>query len=404
MATDVSGTIHIIAEVMGEANSPVTGTGSRTSAKEKRDRKATTIGVLGMEIELKTIIKYLTVGGIIANSKIIGTSVSFIFRMLGILTDVFFAGPLKILLPALKDLFGAFTVMAQLIDGETTWADVWSNLKAHWAEEWTEGGVSGLIKEAFADIAGLFFLTAFFLTWVLGPGAGVWIFKNVFALTGAQFAVNTLGYALGLKKVKLSSARKGTKAARAGRWLRQGALNAGRMVLNLFPKGALVMKFLLVLAALGGAAILAASDFVEELANGGWKQIAFEGINLVSFGTWQKMSDALGLDAMKGNLLAIILPLFTLISPITALAIGFSILTILLGVDPNEAFRNVFSVISGAIERAKKWLADLWRMVQDSGMGAAWDAAGDVVKPKSYKVSNPLSTWFRKNLWSWSRP
>jgi hypothetical protein len=176
------------------------------------------------------------------------------------------------------------------------------------------------------------------------------------------------------------------------------------MVLNLFPKGALVMKFLLVLAALGGAAILAASDFVEELANGGWKQIAFEGINLVSFGTWQKMSTALGLDAMKGSLLEIILPLLTLISPVTALAVGFSILTILLGVDPNEAFRNVFSVISGAIERAKKWLADLWRMVQDSGMGAAWDAAGDILSPSSSNLSNVVSSWLRKNMWSWSRP
>ena len=392
MATDVSGTIHIIAEVMGDANSPVTGTGSRTSAKEKRDRKATTIGVLGMEIELKTIIKYLAIGGIIANSKIIGTSVSFIFRMIGVISDLMFGPLVRIMLPALKDLFQVFTVMSQLLDGETTWSDVWQGLKVQWALEWSKGGVSGLIKKAFADLVPMLFLGTFFASWVLGPGAGVFIFKHIFALTGAQFAVNYLGYALGLKKVKLSSVRKGNKAARAGRWLRQGFLNAGRMVLSFLPRTAIMSKLFHYLAAIGGIVILDALDFIKELSNGGWKQIVFEGLNLVSFGTWQQMSDALGLDMMKpDNPVEIILSLLILTSPIGALILGDMILGHIIGKRPSEIWATF---IDGMVRKVLDAIQDardsLFMSLKDG-----YELAESVFDPRSYIAGNPLSNWFR---------
>ena len=385
MATDVSGTIHIIAEVMGEANSPVTGTGSRISAKEKRDRKATTISVLGFDVELKQIVKYLAIGGIIANSKIVNTSLSFVFYMLGVITDHLFIPLVGIMLPALDNLSKIFSVMAQLIHGELSWAAVWSDVKAYWQKQWTDVGFTGIVKEVFTDLTQMAVLATFFASWVLGPAAGLWILSNIFALTGAQFAVDTLGYALGLKKVKLSSVRKGTKAARLGRKIKQGTLAVGNMITNFFPKSAIIKKAALLAAVLFTAA-LGIWQNSSELEDGGWKEVAYGGINAASFGTWQKLADVLGFDSKSGGSILLLLSFITVLAPISVLVVADMIIGQLLGERPSTIFNKLVNVVKESIQKG-------WTAVVD-----AYNSIPDVTIINSgTNITNPVSeylNWF----------
>ena len=90
MATDVSGTIHIIAEVMGDAGSPIAGTGASAKTSDKAKQEKLKVSVFGMDFDVKQIIKYLTIGGLIANSRTLTSIFTALSYFIGVIGDVFF--------------------------------------------------------------------------------------------------------------------------------------------------------------------------------------------------------------------------------------------------------------------------------------------------------------------------
>ena len=89
MPTDVSGTISIIAEVIGNTNSPVAGTGSVVPSEDKKKNDANSKGILDMAVSVRKMIKLAGIGGILSQSKILSTSLGTIVRLFGTLVDIF---------------------------------------------------------------------------------------------------------------------------------------------------------------------------------------------------------------------------------------------------------------------------------------------------------------------------
>ena len=64
MATNVDGTIHIIAEVMGDAASTLSGTGSHTGYYKSTKKLGFTI--FGMAMDIKGILKLVGLAGLLS--------------------------------------------------------------------------------------------------------------------------------------------------------------------------------------------------------------------------------------------------------------------------------------------------------------------------------------------------
>ena len=252
MATDVSGTIHIIAEVMGDAGSPIAGTGASAKASDKRKQDKLKVTVFGMAFDVKQIIKYLTVGGLIANSKTLNNIYSSLFYFLGVIADVFFRPIVPLLVWTLEKMFKFLTYLAQLTTGVKSFSDVWGDWTRFWINQWNEVGFLGIIKNMFKLTAGMAIFATLIGGLVAGPAGAYFILSSILTWSGGKFGLDVIANVMGIKKApKLSQARKGTKAARFARFIKRGTLNLAGMLGRFLPVGKIIVAATAIMAMFG---------------------------------------------------------------------------------------------------------------------------------------------------------
>ena len=204
MATDVSGTIHIIAEVMGDASSPVSpGQGSVGSPNKRLKDTSKTLKIMGVNIG--KLIKILTVGGLLKLSQNISNTLSGFFQILGALVDLFMIPFVPAFVRALGVLYPILGYLARLSTGEKNMGDIWGDLGDWWGKQVEEeGGVWGAIKTLAGDISAVAFLAGFLM--LADPTGVVWtagkfITYNLFSAVNfsRNFILDAFGLRTGLK-------------------------------------------------------------------------------------------------------------------------------------------------------------------------------------------------------------
>lgn len=210
MPTDVSGTINIIAEVVGNNSSAVTGTGNSTLGKPKKEK-----GILAL---LKDVSKsaskmaaILGIGGLLASSKIISGTMSSIMRIFGTFMDIIIGPIAPLLVRGLVILATVVMWIRKLLTGESAWSDAWAGLKQWWIDTWNEkGGLWGIFTEGLKNITGVALIAALFASIVATPMAGVWVMKQFFGV-GKFLTKSILKGALGLLKFTATAPFKAAK-------------------------------------------------------------------------------------------------------------------------------------------------------------------------------------------------
>tara|TARA_R100000808_G_scaffold10395_1_gene27661 strand:- start:34180 stop:35385 length:1206 start_codon:yes stop_codon:yes gene_type:complete len=255
MPTDVSGTINIIAEVVGRNQTMSSAGHDITEAKDKRTKEKNRKNLLGVALEMKTLVKILTVGGLVYQSKVLSQSLSTIGNLLGFLVDV-------LLLPFVPLFTRGLNVMANILNaannfewpkGKEGWKTVWEDLLAWWQKQWDEkGGLVGIIKEFFLDVTGTILLTALLSTLVFGPKTGMWILSNTFGWgtgQGVRLTKSFLGTLLGWSKQVGSALINATKMGVT--LIGEGLASSGTLLRRMFPKSAALFTKKLVSSAFG---------------------------------------------------------------------------------------------------------------------------------------------------------
>ena len=161
MATDVSGTIHIIAEVMGDSSSPnvAPGQGSAVGPDKRLGKTEKSLSIMGVHI--RKIIKLMTVGGLLKFSQNISNSLNGIFKMVGALVDLFFIPFAPVFIRALDALYPILGYLALLSVGEKNMGDIWGDLGKWWSNQIEEeGGVWGAIRKLILDVSSVAVLGA----------------------------------------------------------------------------------------------------------------------------------------------------------------------------------------------------------------------------------------------------
>ena len=189
MATDVSGTIHIIAEVMGDSNSPnvAPGQGSAIGPDKRIGKTAKSLSIMGVQI--RKIIKLMTVGGLLKFSQNISNSLNGIFQMVGALVDLFFIPFAPAFIRALDTLYPILGYLALLSVGEKNMGDIWGDMGDWWAKQVEENGVWGAIKELILDISSVALLAGLLV--IADPTGTGWKavkYVSVRLFKGAGFA------------------------------------------------------------------------------------------------------------------------------------------------------------------------------------------------------------------------
>ena len=204
MATDVSGTIHIIAEVIGDASSPVSPGQGSTGRPSKRLRDTSrTLKIMGVNVG--KLIKILTVGGLLKLSKNISSTLSGFFKILGALVDLFMIPFVPTFVRALGVLYPILGYLAKLSTDEKNMGDIWGDMGDWWGKQVEEeGGVWGAIKTLAGDISAVAFLAGFLM--LADPTGVVWtagkfITYNLFSAVNfsRNFILDAFGLRTGLK-------------------------------------------------------------------------------------------------------------------------------------------------------------------------------------------------------------
>ena len=282
MATDVSGTIHIIAEVMGESNSPNVspGQGSAVGPDKRLNKTAKSLSIMGVQI--RKIIKLMTVGGLLKFSQNISNSLNGIFQMVGALVDLFFIPFAPAFIRALDALYPILGYMALLSVGEKNMGDIWGDLGKWWSNQIEEeGGVWGAIKELILDISSVALLGALLV--IADPTGVGWKATKYFTrilFKGAAFARNFI-----LDFVNPNRTLKGRSATKIRGWKKETAGQKFRGTINRFAANVTTLlksgdfKGLLWRGALTGKAWIStafgfAINLVPFLGGSKWKAIA----------------------------------------------------------------------------------------------------------------------------------
>jgi hypothetical protein len=226
MPTDVSGTINIIAEVVGNANSPVAGTGSAIPSADEEGRKKNQKNIASIFTSMKGIMAIMGIGGILSHSKVLSSSLSSILRIFGTLVDIFLA-PIAPLLVRGMVIFGNIVRWLALFLNSPIEAlkSIWTGLLSWFKTTWEEkGGLFGVIKEAALNVTGMALVSALLSSVLFGPvttgkglwwlvGKGAWLTKSAittaigwikYSLTHTPFQT-VKAVALGLKNVILGA-------------------------------------------------------------------------------------------------------------------------------------------------------------------------------------------------------
>ena len=200
MPTDVSGTISIIAEVIGNTNSPVAGTGSVIPSEDKKKNDANSKGILDMAVSVRKMIKLAGIGGILSQSKILSTSLGTIVRLFGTLVDIF-------IMPIAPLLVRGLVIFGKVVRWFSTLFDhgpiehmkiLWGGLVDWVKYSWNEkGGILGVFKEGAKNYTGVALLSSLFAATLFGPTKGLKLLKLFFG-PGIWIAKKTIKAALGL--------------------------------------------------------------------------------------------------------------------------------------------------------------------------------------------------------------
>tara|TARA_R110002020_G_scaffold324262_2_gene540011 strand:+ start:436 stop:1575 length:1140 start_codon:yes stop_codon:yes gene_type:complete len=296
MATDVSGTIHIIAEVMGDAGSPIAGTGASAKTSDKAKQEKLKVSVFGMDFDVKQIIKYLTIGGLIANSRTLTSIFTSLSYFIGVIGDVFFRPVVPLLVWTLEKMFKFLTYLTKLTRGEKSFSEVWGDWTSFWTNQWNEGGFLGIIKDMFKLATGMSIFATLIGGLVAGPAGAAFMLSSIFKWSGGKFSLSVIANVIGIRKVpKLSEARKGTRAARFARFIKRGALNLANMLGRFLPVGKVIIAAGALLAMFGLNTIKSppfltgSNGLVPKI-----KEVFFSGESI----TWKGIAEILGLIGM----------------------------------------------------------------------------------------------------------
>ena len=282
MATDVSGTIHIIAEVMGDASSPVSpGQGSVGSPNKRLKDTSKTLKIMGVNIG--KLIKILTVGGLLKLSQNISNTLSGFFQILGALVDLFMIPFVPAFVRALGVLYPILGYLARLSTGEKNMGDIWGDLGDWWGKQVEEeGGVWGAIKELALDVSAVGLLAGLFLLadpTGLAWRAGKFITYNLFS--AVNFSKNFIIDAFGLRK-KTPLRQKNLKGVKVGRTISRLTLGLKDLIdppSRIFQKSSIIGKAWL--TRVFGFAV----NLVPFLGGAKWKALAKLTSAFVTIGT-----------------------------------------------------------------------------------------------------------------------
>jgi len=290
MATDVSGTIHIIAEVMGDAKSPTVepGQGSAVGPDKRISKTAKSLSIMG--VQLRKIIKLMTVGGLLKLSQNISNSLNGIFQMIGALVDLFFIPFAPVFVRALDSLYPILGYLALLSVGEKNIGDIWGDLGKWWSNQVEEeGGVWGAIRKLILDVSSVAVLGALLVfADPTGVGWKATKFLTRILFKGAAFTATFILDAFGLRP-KTPLRRRNLKAVKARRAISRFAVN----VTTLLKSGD--FKGLLWRGALTGRAWISkafgfAINLVPFLGGSKWKTVARLTSKFAAIGTMAGLS------------------------------------------------------------------------------------------------------------------
>ena len=237
MPTDVSGTINIIAEVVGNSSSPITGTGSSSMGKPSKDQEDNQNWIKDIWKSSRKMMAILGIGGLLASSKIISGTMQSIMRIFGTFMDVIIGPIAPLLVRGLVILSTVVMWVRKLITGEAAWSDAWAGLKQWWIDTWNEkGGLWGIFKEGLKNVTGVALISALFASIVATPMAGAWVMKQFFG-AGMFLAKSLVKGALGLGRFLVKAPFKLLSWVATG--VRQGfrfASWAGKGLFNIIPQ------------------------------------------------------------------------------------------------------------------------------------------------------------------------
>mgnify|MGYP003131327865 CR=1 FL=1 len=309
MASDVGGTIHIIAEVMGDASSPLAGQGEAVGPRQRKQQREEAKTIFGMTISALTIIKALTIGGLLRYSKVISMTVNSMMFMLGIFLDIFLLPLTPMIMRVFNTVFPILGYLDKLRTGEKSWGDIWGDIGKWWNKQYHEHGFFGALKEIFATMTGGVVLAFLFASVVPGL-SGKWVLNNVFKILGGRFLWNELTSWFGFKKT-YTARKKNMEAMKRGRKLKHGLLTTKSMMAHYWDKGAYLLK----------ENMRRALDLAVDLSTtfGGrlWKALAFRGRMVIPI--LSALLGGLGLAKLgKYGTLALLLGAILYVSAMTA--------------------------------------------------------------------------------------
>tara|TARA_R100000008_G_scaffold73838_1_gene52401 strand:+ start:710 stop:1981 length:1272 start_codon:yes stop_codon:yes gene_type:complete len=251
MPTDVSGTINIIAEVVGNSSSPIAGTGSSTTGKPSKEQQENQNWIKDIWKSSRKMLALLGIGGLLASSKIISSTMGSIMRIFGTFMDIIIAPIAPLLVRGLVILATVVMWVRKLLTGEGAWSDAWAGLKNWFIDTWNEkGGLWGVLKEGLANITGVALIAALFASIVATPLAGWWVMKQFFG-AGKFLTKLLLKGALGLIKFAVTTPFKILKWTGSKLWnnlpmfAKRPFLKASALMGKMFAKGAIFTKALL---------------------------------------------------------------------------------------------------------------------------------------------------------------
>ena len=362
MPTDVSGTINIIAEVVGQGKTSPGQAKNILDGKNKKDNDSNANSIFGISLEMKNLQKIIGLVGLLGSSKIVSSALSTIFRLLGTLVDL-------VLMPLIPLFARGIKVFANIVNfinnfsWPTDWGQVWDDLKLWWENQWeTKGGLWGIIKGLFLDASGVALTAALLAGITKGPSAGWWVLKNTFGAV-PKWSKSFIKKIFGWSKSFVTTAIRWT--AVAAKWAGGALASGANLLLRLIPggeKAALFTKKMVKKAfGLGKA-------FAGTVARAAWKTILFS--KTAIFGGLAAIFGAIGLGGLTLAGTAWIALIATLIvgaivATATVIWLANWLFVKAFGMTPMDMVRGLFGIEKspggqGTAHRAAEWLEDNW--------------------------------------------
>ena len=273
MPADVSGTINIIAEVVGRGQESPAAAGDVLKGKNKRDERKNTLNILGMQVEIGKLLKIMGVAGILSQSKLMSGSIKAIFDLLGALMDIVIAPLMPLLMVGLSAFANVVNLMANL-SMPASWSEFWQGLLDWFTTTWeNEGGLWGMIKATMENAAGISLLTALLATMTFGPRSGWWVLSKTFG-KGVGFTSAFLSSIFGIGGKRSLVSRIIDAGKGVGTFVAQAFASSKTLMRRMFSSRAAIFLKSKLTTAMGLAGRV---PFVSKLASGAWKAVLFAG-------------------------------------------------------------------------------------------------------------------------------